>query len=72
MKLSFTIENFSFKKDEIQNLVFRLRKKKQTKTLLKGEKFPFIENINSEISNKFFENGSGIDFYIDCGRYFPN
>ncbi len=73
MKLSFEIEEFLFGEEDIPALAFRLRKKKKAKKLkVEGDKSPFIKNLEDQYENKAFEKGSGIDFYLDAGRYLPN
>ena len=71
--ISFTIENFEFGEEDLENLVFRYRNIKKKKIIDNiTDKRPFIENLKNQYDNKAFEKGAGIDFYIDGGRHFPN
>ena len=72
--IDFTIETFEYTGENMDNFVlrFKKRKKKKEKDELFVDKRPFIPNNARQYTEKTFEKGSGIDFYIDCARYLPN
>ena len=73
-KLDFTVETFEYDKENMDNYVLRIKKRKKKKTDddLFTDKRPFIINEKTQYTEKAFEKGSGIDIYIDGARYLPN
>ena len=73
--IDFTLEAFKYNNNNRDDFTYRRFKRRTKKVKQEGDEVdlrPFIPNDKIPYTDKQFDKGSGIDFYVDSARYLPN